>query len=80
MNENTSKIIFNFNQWLGWNFKENSSYRANACYVWDSLFINSDKAPKYIFETIADLLNTFIQQLIWNTKVIKKSINLNWLQ
>ena len=30
MNKNTSKRAFNFNQWLGWNFKENSSYRANS--------------------------------------------------
>ena len=30
MNKNTSKIIFDFNQWLSWNFKENSSYRANS--------------------------------------------------
>ena len=37
----------------------------NACCLWDSLFINSDKVPtKYIFKTIADLWNIFIQQLI----------------
>ena len=80
MNKDTSKITFEFNQWIGWNFKENSSYRANPYCLWDFLFINSDKAlTKNIFETIADLSNLFIRQLIQNTKVIK-SINLNWLQ
>ena len=53
---------FRFNEWFGWNFKENSSYGENACCLWDPLFINSDKALfKYIFETIADLSNIFIQ-------------------
>ena len=65
MSDNTSKTIFDFNQWLGWNFQEFSSYRANACCSWDSLLINSIKAlTEYIFETIADLSNIFIQQLI----------------
>ena len=50
MNKNTSKTIFDFNQWLGWNFKREQ-------------FLQS-KLTTYIFETMADLSNIFIQQLI----------------
>ena len=30
MNKNNSNKTTDFNQWLGWNFKENISYRANS--------------------------------------------------
>lgn len=60
MNENTSKQYLILINDLAETFR--SSVLTEQMFV--SLFLNSDKAlAKHIFETIANFLNIFIQQL-----------------